>query len=66
MMAQQLEPLIRSELIQQLVEDAAQKYSPQLWRILPRKVREELILRVGEESPALVADMLSSIQVTPR
>ncbi|CEG44862.1 Protein of unknown function DUF445, transmembrane [Plasmopara halstedii] len=57
----ELEPILFST-IHTVVEDMALKYSPELWAVLPIKVKEEIIEKVKEESPAHIEALMDEIR----
>ncbi|CAH0482595.1 unnamed protein product [Peronospora belbahrii] len=57
----ELEPILFST-IQTVVEDMALKYSPDLWAVLPGKVKEEIVEKVKEESPVHIAALMDDIR----
>ncbi|RLN93642.1 hypothetical protein BBJ28_00022120, partial [Nothophytophthora sp. Chile5] len=57
----ELEPILFNT-IQTVVEDMALKYSPELWAVLPAKVKEEIVEKVKEESPAHIEALMDEIR----
>ncbi|GAB9468313.1 hypothetical protein Gpo141_00005632 [Globisporangium polare] len=60
-----MEPLLFNT-IQDVIEEMALKYSPDLWAVLPAKVKEEIVEKVKEEAPvhieALMDELRSNIE----
>ncbi|KAF1777810.1 hypothetical protein GQ600_2915 [Phytophthora cactorum] len=59
----ELEPILFNT-IHTVVEDMALKYSPELWAVLPAKVKEEIVEKVKEESPAHIEALMDEIRTT--
>ncbi|KAF1776582.1 hypothetical protein GQ600_25686 [Phytophthora cactorum] len=57
----ELEPILFNT-IHTVVEDMALKYSPELWAVLPAKVKEEIVEKVKEESPAHIEALMDEIR----
>ncbi|UIZ29308.1 hypothetical protein KXD40_003062 [Peronospora effusa] len=57
----ELEPILFNT-IHTVVEDMALKYSPDLWAVLPAKVKEEIVEKVKEESPAHIEALMDEIR----
>ncbi|KUF87984.1 hypothetical protein AM588_10001654 [Phytophthora nicotianae] len=57
----ELEPILFNT-IHTVVEDMALKYSPELWAVLPTKVKEEIVEKVKEESPAHIEALMDEIR----
>lgn len=56
-----MEPLLFNT-IQDVIEDMALKYSPDLWAVLPAKVKEEIIEKVKEEAPAHIEALMEELR----
>uniref|UniRef100_M4B4P7 Uncharacterized protein n=1 Tax=Hyaloperonospora arabidopsidis (strain Emoy2) TaxID=559515 RepID=M4B4P7_HYAAE len=57
----ELEPIMFN-MIHTVVEDMALKYSPDLWAVLPARVKEEIVEKVKEESPAHIEALMDEIR----
>ncbi|CAI5737126.1 unnamed protein product [Hyaloperonospora brassicae] len=57
----ELEPIMFN-MIHTVVEDMALKYSPDLWAVLPVRVKEEIVEKVKEESPAHIEALMDEIR----
>ncbi|TDH67591.1 hypothetical protein CCR75_006211 [Bremia lactucae] len=57
----ELEPILFST-IHTVVEDMALKYSPDLWAVLPTRVKEEIVEKVKEESPAHIEALMDELR----
>ncbi|TMW62861.1 hypothetical protein Poli38472_005479 [Pythium oligandrum] len=58
---QELEPVMFN-IIHDIVEDMALKYNPELWAALPLKIKEEIVLKVKEESPTHIEALMEEIK----
>lgn len=56
-----MEPLLFNT-IQDVIEDMALKYSPDLWAVLPAKVKEEIVEKVKEEAPAHIEALMDELR----
>lgn len=56
-----MEPLLFNT-IQDVIEDMALKYSPDLWAVLPAKVKEEIIEKVKEEAPTHIEALMEELR----
>lgn len=56
-----MEPLLFNT-IQDVIEDMALKYSPDLWAVLPAKVKEEIIEKVKEEAPTHIEALMDELR----
>lgn len=57
----ELEPILFNT-IQSVIEEMALKYNPELWAILPAKVKEEIVEKVKEEAPAHIEALMDEIR----
>lgn len=57
----ELEPILFNT-IQSVIEDMALKYNPELWAILPQKVKEEIVEKVKEEAPVHIEALMDEIR----
>jgi uncharacterized membrane protein YheB (UPF0754 family) len=57
----ELEPILFNT-IQSVIEEMALKYNPELWAILPAKVKEEIIEKVKEEAPVHIEALMDEIR----
>lgn len=58
---EELEPALFNT-IQTVVESMALKYNPELWALLPSKVKEEIIEKVKEEAPVHIEALMDEIR----
>lgn len=56
-----MEPLLFNT-IQDVIEDMALKYSPDLWAVLPAKVKEEIVEKVKEEAPVHIEALMEELR----
>lgn len=56
-----LEPLLFNT-IHDVIEDMALKYSPELWAVLPAKVKEEIVEKVKEEAPVHIEALMDELR----
>uniref|UniRef100_K3X939 DUF445 domain-containing protein n=1 Tax=Globisporangium ultimum (strain ATCC 200006 / CBS 805.95 / DAOM BR144) TaxID=431595 RepID=K3X939_GLOUD len=56
-----LEPLLFNT-IHDVIEEMALKYSPELWAVLPAKVKEEIVEKVKEEAPAHIEALMDELR----
>lgn len=58
---QELEPILFNT-IHSIIEDMALKYNPELWAVLPAKVKEEIVEKVKEEAPVHIEALMDEIR----
>ncbi|KAF1334241.1 hypothetical protein FI667_g2283, partial [Globisporangium splendens] len=56
-----LEPLLFNT-IHDVIEEMALKYSPELWAVLPAKVKEEIVEKVKEEAPVHIEALMDELR----
>jgi len=61
MVAQELEPVLQGTL-RQIIEEVAMQEEPELWKILPEAVKQELVEKARADSPRVVVELMTEMK----